>query len=144
MVWFHLHFWFSEGVGKTSIILSLLDDKFCDLVPPRIETILIPPDVTPDGVVTEIIDYSAREQSEEDLVALVHRSNVICVVYSVDDQKTADRVSGSCAGKHQLKRNFAAGDNPLASSHPNHTRAGMARKTCATGGQQVGQGERQL
>lgn len=48
-------------MGKTSIILSLLDDKFPDqTVPARLETILIPPDVTPDGVLTEIIDYSRR------------------------------------------------------------------------------------
>lgn len=39
---------------------ALLDDQFPESVPARIETILIPPDVTPDGVVTEIIDYSCR------------------------------------------------------------------------------------
>uniref|UniRef100_A0A915D303 Uncharacterized protein n=1 Tax=Ditylenchus dipsaci TaxID=166011 RepID=A0A915D303_9BILA len=54
-----------KSVGKTSIIMALLEDKYCKDVPARIETILIPPDVTPDGVITEIIDYSPREQDEE-------------------------------------------------------------------------------
>ncbi|MFH4981708.1 hypothetical protein AB6A40_008417 [Gnathostoma spinigerum] len=48
------------GVGKTSIIMSLLEDEFCCAVPPRIDRVLIPADVTPEGVVTSIHDYSVH------------------------------------------------------------------------------------
>jgi GTPase SAR1 family protein len=47
-----------EGVGKTSIIMALVHDNFCANVPARCEQVLIPRDVSPDGVLTEIIDYS--------------------------------------------------------------------------------------
>ena len=47
-----------EGVGKTSIIMALVHDNFCTNVPARCEQVLIPRDVSPDGVLTEIIDYS--------------------------------------------------------------------------------------
>lgn len=38
--------------------MALLEDQFLESVPPCLDTILIPADVTPDGVITEIIDYS--------------------------------------------------------------------------------------
>ncbi|KAI1724583.1 EF hand associated domain-containing protein [Ditylenchus destructor] len=82
-----------QGVGKTTIITALLDDRFCEDVPARIETILIPPDVTPDGVVTEIIDYSPREQDENALIGLIKRANVICIVYSVLETGSIDRIT---------------------------------------------------
>jgi GTPase SAR1 family protein len=47
-----------EGSGKTSLIFTLLEDCFIEKVPPNIETVIIPPDATPENVVTAIIDYS--------------------------------------------------------------------------------------
>lgn len=38
--------------------MALLEDQFSESVLPCLDTILIPADVTPDGVITEIIDYS--------------------------------------------------------------------------------------
>lgn len=46
------------GCGKTSLIFTLLEDCFIEKVPPNIETVIIPPDASPDNVVTAIIDYS--------------------------------------------------------------------------------------
>lgn len=46
------------GVGKTSLILSLVSEEFPEQVPPRAEEITIPPDVTPEKVPTHIVDYS--------------------------------------------------------------------------------------
>ena len=34
----------------------------------------------------------AQEQDEKDLVKEIENSNVICLVYSVDDEKTVERV----------------------------------------------------
>ena len=47
-----------SGVGKTSLIFSLVSEEFSEDVPPRAEEITIPPDVTPDRVSTQIVDFS--------------------------------------------------------------------------------------
>ena len=44
------------GVGKTSLILSLVTEEFTEHVPPKAEEITIPADVTPEQVPTNIID----------------------------------------------------------------------------------------
>ncbi len=53
------------GVGKTSIILSLISEEFQeDNIPAKSEEITIPPDVTPEMVPTLIVDYSAAAEGE--------------------------------------------------------------------------------
>ena len=48
-----------EGVGKTSVILSLISEEFTETdLPAKSEEITIPPDVTPELVPTVIVDYS--------------------------------------------------------------------------------------
>jgi mitochondrial Rho GTPase 1 len=47
-----------RGVGKTSLILSLVSEEFAEDVPFRAEEITIPPDVTPEHIPTNIVDYS--------------------------------------------------------------------------------------
>lgn len=81
------------GVGKTSLILSLVSEEFPESVPPKAEEITIPADVTPEQVPTNIVDYSAQEQTEEQLSEQIKRASVICVVYAVDDEETLERVS---------------------------------------------------
>lgn len=49
-----------SGVGKTSLIFSLISEEFPDEVPPKAEEITIPPDVTPEKVNTQIVDYSGK------------------------------------------------------------------------------------
>lgn len=46
------------GVGKTSLILSLLCDEFLEDVPPKAEKVSISGGVTPDQVPTIIVDYN--------------------------------------------------------------------------------------
>lgn len=82
-----------RGVGKTSVILSLVSEEFADIVPPRSEEITIPADVTPELVPTHIVDYSAAEQGETELVEEIMKAHVICVVYSVSDDETIERIS---------------------------------------------------
>ena len=48
------------GVGKTSLIYSLISEEFPENVPPRADEITIPPDVTPEKVNTIIADYSGK------------------------------------------------------------------------------------
>lgn len=54
------------GVGKTSLILSLVSEEFPEDVPGRAEEITIPADVTPEQVPTNIVDYSGGEVVEAD------------------------------------------------------------------------------
>ncbi|XP_044734713.1 mitochondrial Rho GTPase isoform X2 [Chrysoperla carnea] len=82
-----------RGVGKTSLILTLVSEEFPEDVPPKAEEITIPADVTPEQVPTNIVDYSSAEQSEDNLVEEIQRASVICVVYAVDDDDSMDRVA---------------------------------------------------
>ncbi|XP_043208941.1 mitochondrial Rho GTPase 1-like isoform X5 [Amphibalanus amphitrite] len=81
------------GVGKTSLILSLVSEEFPEEVPARSEEITIPADVTPEKVPTHIVDYSSLEQTEDQLLAEILRAHVICVIYAVDDEDTLDKVT---------------------------------------------------
>lgn len=81
------------GVGKTSLILSLVSEEFPEEVPPKAEEITIPADVTPENVKTNIVDFSAIEQSDDNLADEIQKAHVVCVVYAVDDENSLDRIS---------------------------------------------------
>ncbi|XP_069005342.1 mitochondrial Rho GTPase 1-A isoform X3 [Embiotoca jacksoni] len=80
-------------VGKTSLIMSLVSEEFPDEVPLRAEEITIPADVTPERVPTHIVDYSEAEQSDEQLYQEIAKANVICIVYSVNNKKSIEKVT---------------------------------------------------
>ncbi|KAM9785004.1 mitochondrial Rho GTPase 1-A isoform 1-T1 [Syngnathus typhle] len=80
-------------VGKTSLIMSLVSEEFPDEVPLRAEEITIPADVTPERVPTHIVDYSEAEQSDEQLNQEISKANVICIVYSVNNKKSIEKVT---------------------------------------------------
>lgn len=82
-----------RGVGKTSLILSLVSEEYAEEVPSKAEEITIPADVTPEQVPTNIVDYSAVEQTDDQLAEEIQKAHVICVVYSVDDEDTLDRAA---------------------------------------------------
>lgn len=81
------------GVGKTSLILSLVSEEFPEEVPAKAEEITIPADVTPERVPTHIVDFSYQEQTDEDLVEEIRRAHVVCIVYAVDDEDTIERIT---------------------------------------------------
>nr|XP_002736480.1 PREDICTED: mitochondrial Rho GTPase 1-A isoform X1 [Saccoglossus kowalevskii] len=81
------------GVGKTSLILSLVSEEFPEEVPAKAEEITIPADVTPEKVPTHIVDYSAQEQDEEALEEEIQRCHVVCVVYSVDEHDSITQIT---------------------------------------------------
>ncbi|XP_019639604.1 PREDICTED: mitochondrial Rho GTPase 1-A-like [Branchiostoma belcheri] len=80
-------------VGKTSLILSLVSEEFPDEVPPRAEEITIPADVTPEKVPTHIVDYSAQEQTTDQLKDEILRANVVCIVYAVDNDYSVQMIT---------------------------------------------------
>lgn len=114
------------GVGKTSLILSLVSEDFLEDVPPKAEEITIPADVTPEQVPTNIVDYNGKfdfitfssnksqiiiictiqrmffcgfveiaavEQNDDALQEEINKAQVICIVYSVEDELSLDRIS---------------------------------------------------
>lgn len=82
-----------SGVGKTSLILSLVSEEFPENVPSKAEEITIPADVTPEQVPTNIVDYSATEQSDTELNEQIRRASVVCIVYAVDNDDSIDRIT---------------------------------------------------
>ncbi|KAM7533986.1 hypothetical protein Aperf_G00000114596 [Anoplocephala perfoliata] len=73
-------------VGKTTLILSLVSEEFSPEVPALSEEITIPASVTPERVPTEIVDFSARIQSHDQLIHEIRLASVICLVYALDDE----------------------------------------------------------
>lgn len=82
-----------SGVGKTSLILSLVSEEFPENVPSKAEEITIPADVTPEQVPTNIVDYSSAEQTENELNEQIRRASVVCIVYAVDNDDSIDRIT---------------------------------------------------
>ena len=95
------------------MIYSLVFEEFYEQVPPKCEEITIPPEVTPVHIPTEIVDYSgmsvsgssveapvimrvllpaAQEQTEKELIEEIKKASVICIVYSIDNDATIDKV----------------------------------------------------
>lgn len=81
------------GVGKTSLILSLVSEEYPEEVPPRAEEITIPANVTPEQVPTNIVDFSSVEQTSDALAAEINKAHVVCIVYAVDDDDSLDRIT---------------------------------------------------
>lgn len=80
-------------VGKTSLIRTLMNDKFVTEVPPRSPDVAVPPEMTLKEVTTYIIDSSFRVQDEAEIASEVGKASVICVVYAADNAQTYERVS---------------------------------------------------
>ncbi|VDL19554.1 unnamed protein product [Hymenolepis diminuta] len=73
-------------VGKTTLILSLVNEKFSHEVPDLSDEITIPASVTPEQVPTEIVDFSARIQSRDQLIHEIRLASVVCLVYALNDE----------------------------------------------------------
>ncbi|WFD34054.1 ERMES complex Ca(2+)-binding regulatory GTPase gem1 [Malassezia cuniculi] len=82
------------GVGKSTLVTSLVKDCFVDKVQDTVPEISLPPDVSPDGVLTKIIDTSTRPEFRDRLESELRRANVIVLVYSVVDAESLERIPG--------------------------------------------------
>lgn len=82
-----------DGVGKSSLITSLVKDVFVTgKIQPVLPQITLPPTLgTPDNVTTIIVDTSAQPQDRDTLRKELRKSNVVLLVYS--DHYSYERVA---------------------------------------------------
>ncbi|KAI6027499.1 hypothetical protein PISMIDRAFT_684252 [Pisolithus microcarpus 441] len=81
-----------EGVGKSTIITSLIKESFVAHVQHIVPEVTIPPEVTPENVTTYIVDSGAGPQDRQHLESEIRKAHVICVVYSIDNPNSFDRI----------------------------------------------------
>ncbi|PWN41181.1 hypothetical protein IE81DRAFT_303993 [Ceraceosorus guamensis] len=80
------------GVGKSTLITSLIKETFVERVQKRIPEITLPSDVCPEGVSTKIIDTCSGPEDRGHLDSELRRASVICMVYSVAHASTFERL----------------------------------------------------
>ena len=68
------------GAGKSTLISSLIKECFMEDVQAVVPEITLPPDVSPEGVTTKIVDTCGTEERER-LETELRRANVIALVY---------------------------------------------------------------
>ncbi|KIJ64547.1 hypothetical protein HYDPIDRAFT_111893 [Hydnomerulius pinastri MD-312] len=81
-----------EGVGKSTIVTSLIKESFVAHVQHVVPEVTIPPEVTPENVTTYIVDSGAGPQDRQHLESEIRKAHVICVVYSIDNPNSFDRI----------------------------------------------------
>ncbi|KIK57222.1 hypothetical protein GYMLUDRAFT_98845 [Collybiopsis luxurians FD-317 M1] len=81
-----------EGVGKSTIVTSLIKESFVQQVQHVVPEVTIPPEVTPENVTTYIVDSGAGPQDRAHLESEIRKAHVICVVYSIDNPNSFDRI----------------------------------------------------
>ncbi|CAO3597898.1 unnamed protein product [Absidia cylindrospora] len=81
-----------EGVGKSTIITSLIKETFIPNVQHLVPEVTIPPEVTPENVTMHIMDSSVRPENREQLETEIRKAHVICIVYAIDDPNTFNRL----------------------------------------------------
>ncbi|KAG8895591.1 ERMES complex Ca(2+)-binding regulatory GTPase gem1 [Tulasnella sp. 403] len=82
-----------EGVGKSTIITTLIKEFYVPNVGDIIPEVTIPPEVTPENVTTYIVDSSPKEQHRPHLETEIRKAHVICVVYAIDDPNSFNRLA---------------------------------------------------
>ncbi|ORY29137.1 P-loop containing nucleoside triphosphate hydrolase protein [Naematelia encephala] len=82
-----------DGVGKSSIITSLIKESFVSNVQHVVPEVTIPPEVTPENVTTSIVDTSSNPKARPHLLSQLTRAHVICLVYSISEPTSFDRVA---------------------------------------------------
>ncbi|KAF9533224.1 P-loop containing nucleoside triphosphate hydrolase protein [Crepidotus variabilis] len=81
-----------EGVGKSTIVTSLIKESFVAHVQHIVPEVTIPPETTPENVTTYIVDSGAGPQDRTHLESEIRKAHVICVVYSIDNPQSFDRI----------------------------------------------------
>ncbi|KAL7280069.1 hypothetical protein ACG7TL_006484 [Trametes sanguinea] len=81
-----------EGVGKSTIVTSLIKESFVPRVQHVVPEVTIPPEVTPENVTTYIVDSGCGPNDQHHLESEIRKAHVICVVYAIDNPNSFDRI----------------------------------------------------
>ncbi|KAG2178189.1 hypothetical protein INT43_003442 [Umbelopsis isabellina] len=81
-----------DGVGKSTLITSLIKESFIPNIQHVVPEVTIPPEVTPEKCTTHIMDSSARPENREQLETEIRKAHVICIVYAINDPNTFNRL----------------------------------------------------
>eukprot|EP01126_Amoeba_proteus_P034415 TRINITY_DN3428_c0_g2_i6.p1 TRINITY_DN3428_c0_g2~~TRINITY_DN3428_c0_g2_i6.p1 ORF type:complete len:330 (-),score=82.36 TRINITY_DN3428_c0_g2_i6:1135-2022(-) len=81
-----------QGVGKTSLITSLVQDHFQEKVPPKIPPLMLPTSKESNKFRTEIIDTSSKPSDSQKTENEIKRADFICIVYDVTSAESKDSV----------------------------------------------------
>ncbi|EIN12642.1 mitochondrial Rho GTPase [Punctularia strigosozonata HHB-11173 SS5] len=81
-----------DGVGKSTIVTSLIKESFIPHVQHVVPEVTIPPEVTPENVTTYIVDSGSAPEDRTHLETEIRKAHVICVVYSIDNPHSFDRI----------------------------------------------------
>ncbi|KAL5519905.1 hypothetical protein ACEPAG_1565 [Sanghuangporus baumii] len=81
-----------EGVGKSTIVTSLIKETFMPYVQHIVPQVTIPPEVTAADVTMYIMDTGSGAQDRAHLESEIRRAHVICVVYAIDNPHSFDRI----------------------------------------------------
>ncbi|KAJ1656415.1 ERMES complex Ca(2+)-binding regulatory GTPase gem1 [Dispira simplex] len=81
------------GVGKSTLVTTLIKEMFFPNVQPVVPEVTIPPEVTPENVTTHIIDTSPRQEYRNQLDIEIRKAHVIGLVYAVTERSTFYRIS---------------------------------------------------
>ncbi|KAG9306215.1 hypothetical protein G9A89_016119 [Geosiphon pyriformis] len=82
-----------DGVGKSTLITSLIKEVYVPNIQHVVPEVTIPPEITPENVTTHIVDSSARPENRDTLEMEIRKAHVICIVYSIDDPHTFNRLA---------------------------------------------------
>lgn len=78
-------------------------------MPAKLESITIPAEVTLEKIPGIIVDYSSREQTEQDLTSEIEHANVLCLVYAVNDEASKQKLQSYWLPKiKEIEDNFNA------------------------------------
>ena len=82
-----------EGVGKSSIITTLIKESFVGNVQHVVPEFRISPESSREKVTTRIIDSSSRVENKNQLELEIKKADVLCIVYAIDRMDTFYRIS---------------------------------------------------
>ncbi|KAI8926690.1 P-loop containing nucleoside triphosphate hydrolase protein [Entophlyctis helioformis] len=82
-----------DGVGKSTLITSLIKETFVANIQHVVAEVTIPPEWTREKVTTRIVDSSARPENRDQLDTEIRKADVICIVYAINRADSFERVS---------------------------------------------------
>ncbi|KAH9997968.1 P-loop containing nucleoside triphosphate hydrolase protein [Russula vinacea] len=82
-----------EGVGKSTIVTSLIKEAFVPHVQHVVPEVTISPEFTSENVTTYIVDSGAGPDDKHYLELEIRKAHVICVVYAIDNSNSFNRIS---------------------------------------------------